>query len=356
MKKYKVIGLMSGTSLDGLDIAYCEFKKNKNWSFEIIEAETKKYNKEWRAKLDSSHKRKINEICDIDIEFGKFIAQNILHFIGRKGISPDLISSHGHTVFHQPGKGITVQIGDGKTISILCKLPVVCDFRSGDVALGGQGAPLVPLIDKLLFSKYRYCLNLGGFANISYDNASKKRIAFDVCPVNIVLNGLAIKSGKQFDEGGRMASLGKVNIELLNRLNNLSFYKKNPPKSLGREWVEKYFSPVLNSFNIPVQDKLRTVCEHIAVQISSVVNTLPLKLKSQLLITGGGAYNQFLIKRISALTQSKIVLPDDKTIQFKEAMAFAFLGVLRMRNEINILKSVTGAKKDSSGGKIYIPN
>lgn len=366
MKKYKVIGLMSGTSLDGLDIAYCEFEKNKKlvvsgvepWKYKIIFAETIKYHKEWKRKLSSTpdsyrDTKSKKEILKLDVEFGKFIGKNVNLFIRKNKIKPDFISSHGHTVFHQPEKKFTLQIGNGKTISSICKLPVVCDFRSGDVALGGQGAPLVPIADKLLFSEYDFCLNLGGIANISFDNKKNHRIAFDICPVNIVLNELANKLGKEFDKGGKIASKGKINSELLSKLNSLSFYKINPPKSLGREWIEKYFFPVLNNFNIPVEDKMKTVAVHIANQIASVVNPQLPTPNSQLLITGGGAYNSHLITCISAYTKSKIVLPDDKTIQFKEAMAFAFLGVLRMRNEINILKSVTGAKRDSSGGKIF---
>ncbi len=344
---------MSGTSLDGLDMAYCEFEKGRKWKYIIIYAETKKYNKVWKDKLAAAYKKKYSEITGIDVEFGKFIGKEVLKFINDKKISPDFISSHGHTVFHRPEKGITVQIGKGQTISSICKLPVVCDFRSGDVALGGQGAPLVPLVDKLLFSEYTYCLNLGGFANLSYDNSRGKRTAYDICPVNMVLNALANELGKEFDKAGKIAAKGKIDHELLSRLNSIPFYKSKPPKSLGREWVEKNFFPILDNHSASVQDKARTVCEHIAVQIAFVVNTKIFSGHPRILVTGGGAYNQFLIKRISFLSKPKMVLPDDQTIQFKEAMAFAFLGILRMNNEINILKSVTGAKRNSSGGKIY---
>jgi len=344
---------MSGTSLDGLDIAYCEFKKNKNWKYKIIHAQTINYNNEWKEKLSAAYIRKPGNVSDIDNTFGTFIANEVLKFIKRKKIKPDFISSHGHTVFHEPAKGITVQIGNGQIISDLCILPVVCDFRTGDVALGGQGAPLVPLVDKLLFSEYEYCLNLGGFANISYDNSRGKRIAFDICPTNIVLNHLANKLDMEFDKDGGIASNGKLIPELLDKFNSLSFYKQSYPKSLGREWIEKEFFPILNSSNISIQNKLRTVAEHIAIQIAFAVNSKPKAQNQKLFITGGGSYNSFLTERISAHTKWKVILPDDRTIQFKEAMAFAFLGVLRMRNEINILKSVTGAKKDSSGGKIY---
>lgn len=346
---------MSGTSLDGLDIAFCEFVKNRKWKYKIIYAETKKYNTEWKKKLSSAFKTNKEDLKNADMEYGKFIGHEILKLIKRKKISPDFISSHGHTVFHQPEKGITLQIGNGKIISAICKLPVIYNFRSGDVSLGGQGAPLVPITDKLLFSEYHFCLNLGGIANISFDNKKGERIAFDICPVNIVLNDLANKHGKEFDRDGKIASKGKINSELLNKLNSLSFYKKSPPKSLGREWIEKYFFPVLNSFHISINDKLRTVVEHIAIQIALDVKSSTINPQSEILITGGGAYNKFLIERIIVHSARNVILPDDKTIQFKEAMAFAFLGVLRMRKEINVLKSVTGSVTDSSGGEIYIP-
>lgn len=345
---------MSGTSLDGLDIAYCIFHKKKMWVCNIKYAETIKYSKEWKRRLAHAFNLNKKGLQALDTELGGFIGAEIVKFTRRKKIISDLIASHGHTVFHQPAQGITLQIGDGKKIAGITKLPVVCDFRSGDVRLGGQGAPLVPLVDKMLFSHYTFCLNLGGFANISYDQ-SGKRIAFDICPVNIVLNDLANRLGKEFDKAGKAASEGSIHLPLLSRLNGLSFYRSKAPKSLGREWAEEVFMPILDSFNISVKDKLRTVAEHVAIQIAAAVNLKSNRPNSSLLVTGGGAYNRFLIKRISFHANCNVILPGDKTIQFKEAMAFALLGVLKVRGEINILKSVTGAKKDSSGGKIFLP-
>ena len=354
---YKVVGIMSGTSLDGLDIAYCEFvckgSKDPEWSYSIKAAETIKYGKEWKAMLKRAYSQNHNALKKFDKEYGTFIGKEVLKFIAKKRIYPHFISSHGHTIFHQPDKGITYQAGDGKILSEVCRLPVVCDFRSGDVALGGQGAPLVPLVDKILFSKNRFCLNLGGFANISYDDLKGRRIAFDICPVNIVLNELAIILGHEYDKNGKIASKGKINAELLRRLNALTYYKRKAPKSLGREWVEQVFMPALQEFEIPVQDIARTVCEHIAFQMASTLDLLASKRTDKLLVTGGGVYNKFLMDRIKSVVIAHVVVPNDKTIQFKEAMAFAFLGVLRMRKEINILKSVTGAKRDSSGGTLF---
>jgi anhydro-N-acetylmuramic acid kinase len=347
---------MSGTSLDGLDVAYCEFeRREQQWRYQIIYAETKKYDRKWKRKLSGAFKTKKKEREKLDVEYGKFIGKQVLKFTKKYKASADFIASHGHTIFHQPHKGITLQIGSGKEIASVCGMPVLFDFRAGDVALGGQGAPLVPLVDKILFSKYDYCLNLGGFANISFNNKRNNRIAFDICPVNIVLNELANKLGKEFDKGGRIASKGRVHRGLLEKLNALPFYSAVPPKSLGREWVENKFLPSLSLFKISTQDKLRTVVEHVAIQIAAAVDHSSTAHFS-LFITGGGAYNTFLIKRISFYTKIRIVLPDDKTIQFKEAMAFAFLAVLKMQGQINILKSVTGARRDSSGGKMVFPD
>ena len=353
VKKYKVIGLMSGTSLDGLDIAYCEFEKKNTWKYKILHTETIEYSTKWRNKLSAAYTSNTNQIERISKEYAGFISNMVLKFIRKKGVNPDFISSHGHTVFHQPKRGITVQIGEGDIIASQCKLPVVCDFRIGDVILGGQGAPLVPIADKLLFSDYTYCLNLGGFANISFNNSKSSRVAFDICPVNIVMNNLANAIGKEFDKDGHIAAKGAMDLKLLNLLNKLPFYKAKPPKSLGREWVEKVFMPPLNSYTISIEDKMNTICEHIAIQIGKALVGHSNLMRKNILITGGGAYNKYLIKRIKTHIQPKVVLPKNQTIQFKEAMAFAFLGVLRMRNEINILKSVTGARKDSSGGKIF---
>lgn len=361
MNRYRVIGVMSGTSLDGLDLAYCEFyfpknnKQSAHLKYKIIRARTIKYNLKWKNRLSKAFYQDKTSISSLSVQYGKYIAKRVTEFIRESGYKTQFISSHGHTILHQPTEGVTIQIGDGNTIATLCKLPVICDFRSGDVALGGQGAPLVPIVDKLLFADYSFCLNLGGFANISFDNARKKRIAFDICPANIVLNYLAGKVGKEYDAGGNIASRGKLNFGLLKRLNTLNFYKIDSPKSLGREWVETEFLPVINAFRIPISDKLRTVIEHIVLQIARIVNQNISNPNQQLLITGGGVYNKFLIVRLCEMVKCNVLLPDDKTIQFKEAMAFAFLGVLKMREEINILKSVTGAKKDSVGGRIFLP-
>jgi anhydro-N-acetylmuramic acid kinase len=346
MESYLVIGLMSGTSLDGLDIALCKFQFQDNkWSFEILETETRKYSDYWLGKLTSIHKAEAEELTKLHFEYGHFLGEQVNSFIGRTGQKPEFIASHGHTIFHQPEKRYTLQIGDGNAIATQTGLPVVFDFRSMDVSLGGQGAPLVPIGDRLLFPEYDSCINLGGIANISFES-NNQRIAFDICPVNQVLNSLSIELGKAFDNKGEMASEGNLNSDLLAKLNQLNYYKSKPPKSLGKEWVDENIPPLLDSFSIPLKDKLRTFTKHIALQITNTIDNNPGKV----LITGGGAYNDFLIEKIKASTSCEITLPNNELIEFKEAMIFAFLGVLRIRDEINCLSSVTGASRDSCSG------
>jgi len=350
---YRVIGLMSGTSLDGLDIALCKFElKEKRWSYKIEKAVTVSYNSKWKNKLANAHKRSAEKLAELDAEFGKFIGQQVAAFLKKNKINKvDLVSSHGHTVFHQPEKGFTIQIGSGAAIAVTCGITTVCDFRSGDVALGGQGAPLVPVGDKLLFSGYDACLNLGGIANISLER-NKKRIAFDICPVNIVLNHLAAKKGLPYDKNGKLAARGQVNWNLLKKLNLLSYYNNYKSKSLGRESIEKYFISRINKERITTNDKLATASEHAALQIARVINHFKVK---NVLITGGGAYNTDLLIRVADYSDCALLIPDDKTIQFKEALIFAFLGLLRARGEVNCLKEVTGAKRDSCGGAVHLP-
>lgn len=349
---YTVIGLMSGTSLDGLDIACCKFTRNKDaWKFTIHEAVTYEYSDDWKRALKEVEKKTALELALLHTRYGHFTGALVQNFITEYQLQPDFIAAHGHTIFHQPDNKLTVQIGSGAAIAAETGLPVVCDFRTTDVALGGQGAPLVPVGDKLLFGTYDGCINLGGFANISFDKQNK-RIAFDICPLNIVLNFLCESLQLSYDDKGSISRSGTINQQLLAALNQLEFYHQDYPKSLGKEWVLKNFIPVMNAFNISVADKLRTVTEHMAIQIVSAINTIT-GSNMQLLVTGGGAFNTFLIERINALTNHKLVIPDEKLINYKEALIFAFLGLRRWLNQPNALNSVTGAKRDSTGGCIY---
>lgn len=351
MQEYKVIGLMSGTSVDGLDIAFCHFTKDeKRWTYKILEAACVEYDPAWKKRLSSAEDASALGLAQLHIDFGRYMAENVQLFIDRHNIQPDFISSHGHTIFHQPENGLTLQTGSGSVMATALGLPVICDFRTTDVALGGQGAPLVPVGDHYLFADFTYCLNIGGIANISFIE-NEKRVAFDICPANMILNRIAGEKGLAYDDEGRSASSGKVSEELLSKLNVLEYYQQNYPKSLGKEWVKAFIVPLVDKFSLNTEDKLATFCEHVAMQISSTVKG---RASGNMLITGGGALNNYLVSRIKALSGIEISVPDQQTILFKEALIFAFLGVLRQRGESNCLSSVTGAGKDSCGGCVYL--
>ena len=352
MDKYAVIGVMSGTSLDGIDLVYLTFNINGIWRFKIHKSETVRYSSYWKNKLQDLISLSKEDLKKTDIEYTLYLSQIINEFISKHHINNiDAVSSHGHTALHQPENNLTYQIGNQEQIAKLIGQTIICDFRVQDVALDGQGAPLVPIGDKLLFHEYDFCLNFGGFANISTENDSK-RIAYDICPVNIKLNHYVNKIGLDFDDNGKIASTGTVDDALLNKLNDLEYYKLNHPKSLGLEWVNEIIIPLIDSFQLDIKDILRTFVEHIAMQISDEINK---KNNASVLITGGGVFNQFLIKRIQQQTNNKIVIPERNIIEYKEAIIFGLLGVLKLRDEVNCLSSVTGAKHDHSSGKIFIP-
>jgi len=345
-----VIGLMSGTSLDGIDLVHVRFNNDAYNSFEIVHAETVPYTKLWKQKLQDGISFSKEELIKLDRNYGMLLSETINSFIDKNYIKNiHFISSHGHTIFHKPDEGITLQIGNGQIIASKTNQKVVCDFRTQDVQLGGQGAPLVPIGDALLFSEYDSCLNLGGFANISF-NDNENRIAFDICPVNIVLNYYVNTLGFEFDADGKIASEGKLNKLLLKKLNTLSFYKKQAPKSLGLEWVQSEIISIIDETETDIPVILRTFVEHIAIQIAIVLSG-----KKNVLITGGGVFNLFLMDRIRDLSKTTIIQPNNEVVNFKEALIFAFLGQLRVDNQINCLSSVTGAKRDHSSGQIFYP-
>lgn len=350
--EYRIVGVMSGTSLDGIDLVSVTFyKEAHSWSFKIHAFETISYSKKWYSTLKNLVNKTYEDLQKIDVDYTLYLAEVINQFIEKYKLKDiDAICSHGHTALHQPEEGITYQIGNLLSIYQILQKTIVCDFRVQDVAYGGQGAPLVPIGDKLLFSDYDFCLNLGGFANISTD-IEGKRIAFDICPVNIVLNHYISILGFDFDDKGKIASTGEIHLELLDTLNSIDYYKKSYPKSLGLEWVNNEIFPLINSFQLPIETILRTYVEHVAIQISNEINK---KENSNVLITGGGAYHTFLINRIKKKTNNQLVIPEKSLLEFKEAIVFGFLGVLKIRGDINCLSSVTGAKQDHSSGKIYI--
>ena len=336
---------MSGTSLDGLDICYAKFQNFTNWEFEIIKTETIPYSLEWKNRLQNAILLSAEDLLALDKEYGFYLGEKTQEFISKNNITDlDFIASHGHTVFHQPQRKFTLQIGDGRAIKLTTKKPVIYDFRSQDVLMGGNGAPLVPIGDELLFSQYDACLNLGGFSNISLQK-NHQRIAFDISPVNVVLNYFAEKLGKNYDENGDFARNGAINFKILEELNTLTFYQKPAPKSLGVEFVNSEVLPLLKD-EIP-ENIIATFTEHIAEQIAKVFNDNQLKT---VLVTGGGTFNTYLLEKIREKSQTELIVPDENIINFKEALIFAFMGVLRLRNEVNVLCSATGSSENHCSG------
>jgi anhydro-N-acetylmuramic acid kinase len=341
------VGVMSGSSLDGLDVCLCNFgMKDSKWQYMLLAAETAPYAAEMREKLLSAHQLDALQFVAFNIAYGEYIGHIVKQFIDRHGVIPLLVASHGHTIFHQPAQGVTFQAGSGAAIAATAGVNTVCDFRTADVVQGGQGAPLVPIGDRLLFPEYDYCLNLGGFANISYEYEGR-RLAYDICPVNYVLNHYARIVGLDYDADGLIAAGGNVDEDLLEALNGLDFYTQQGPKSMGREWVEREVFPAMEQHALPLADKLRTYCEHAAIQISKAAT------HGRVLVTGGGVFNKFLFERIAAHTEAFLHVPETPLIQYKEALIFALLGTLYFTNQVNCLSSVTGASRNSIGGALY---
>lgn len=353
-ESYQVIGVMSGTSLDGIDLAHVRFTiENNHWTYQIEETETTSYSQQWLNKLKMAVAFSEKDLLQLNEDYTDYLGYTIKNFIKEHHLhSIDAVCSHGHTILHQPQNGFTLQIGNLPKIEHIVGKTIVCDFRVQDVKLGGQGAPLVPIGDRLLFSEYDYCLNLGGFSNVSFEEKGK-RIAFDISPVNTVLNFYANQLGLDYDDKGQLSKSGMLNQKLFEELSQLDYYKKVFPKSLGFEFVKEIILPLIEKHSISIEDKMHTFTEHIALQTSLA---LPIK-EGKLLATGGGTYNDFLISRMKFyLPKMELIIPNKKTLEFKEALIFGFLGVLKLRNEVNVLSSVTGAIHDHSSGKIYSQN
>lgn len=343
-----IIGLMSGTSVDGLDICYVSFDNNDPSKYEIIDCETIDYDDNLKTKLKNVIEMDNDQIKQIDKEFGEFIGLNVLKFIKKNTLyKADLISSHGHTVFHEPEFNKTLQIGNGEIINKITKIKTVNNFREQDIQLGGQGAPLVPIGDKLLFDDYKYCLNLGGFTNISVKD-SRTIYAYDICPLNTVLNHYANKLGYECDLGGKLSKKGVINIDLFNELNDLEYYKKSYPKSLGLEFVIENIFPITEKYKIKEVDILATYIEHASFQIKRNIDN-----GSKVLLTGGGTFNNNLIKTLNHDSKINFIVPDKTIINYKESLIFALLGYLKINGKVNCLRSVTGASNDHSSGDIY---
>lgn len=353
MKEYCVIGLMSGTSLDGLDIACCTFTDNQTSTtgYKILKTQFIPYSADWKERLKKVHRQNAFDLAKADTDFGRFLGEAVKKFTKTNHLKPQLIASHGHTIFHEPQKKFTTQIGDGAAIYAITGIPVVSDLRNVDVHCGGQGAPLVPFGDKTLFGEYGTVINLGGIANISFDNRNGERIAFDVCPCNLLLNYLAAQAGSEIDENGKLSAGGKNSKKLVQDLNSNEYYKQPLPKSLDKSFVEETFIHLLRQHNLPAEDKLASVCEHIAAQIAAAISLADNQEKT--LLTGGGAFNINLVKLLQKKTASQIVVPNSELVNFKEALIFAFLGLQRALNRKNVYKTYTGAEISSIGGALW---
>ena len=368
MKTWKVIGLMSGSSLDGLDIAYVEFWKEQNrWRYNLIVGETVEYSKKWLQTLQNIRNYSSDELEMLHTQFGVLTGEYVNRFIEKHNLQPNLIASHGHTVFHNPDQGHTFQLGDGQAMANTTQLTTVADFRSKDITLGGQGAPLVPIGDELLFDEYKACINLGGIANISFKH-NQQRVAFDICPANQMLNFLANKKGLDYDKNGNLASRGILLESLYQKLSEDPFYLKPFPKALSNEYIAENFIPILEATPGTVEDKLHTVTLHIADQLHKAITLLQRRadiynppvvhrelrtIKGEILVTGGGARNRFLISEFEGLTTYRVTVPSPLIVDYKEALVFALMGVLKMNNEINCFASATGARENSTGGVIF---
>lgn len=356
MSKYNIVGIMSGTSMDGLDIAHVTLEEGNDgkWGFEINAAATIAYDEKWRLRLSKLRHQNSLVFHKTDRFYGQWIGQNIRTFLDDNNLEADLIASHGHTVFHQPENNITVQIGDGNSIYAYTGIPVVTNFRALDVVLGGEGAPLVGVADEKLFGEFDMCLNLGGFANIS-TSINGSRIGYDVCPCNIVLNRIAREFDQQFDEDGRIAERGNINYDLLSDLNGIEYYEYAPPKSLGREWISSNFWYYVRNSEASKEDKMKTLVDHIAQQIGNNIEDLSSGEANgkRVYVTGGGAFNKVLIEHLRTHTDAEIVVPDAQIVNYKEAAAFALLGMLRVKNEINVHSVATGSNANSVSGTLH---
>lgn len=355
MVAMKVLGIMSGSSMDGVDLAMCDVERTAaGWKAQIIQGITVPYNETWRVRLSQLRYQNAELYAKTDVFYGRYLGELAAAFFQQTGLKADLVASHGHTIFHNPKGWITAQIGDGATLNAFSKVPVVSNFRRADVGLGGQGAPLVGIGDEALFGDYDYCLNLGGFCNISTKHGGR-RIAFDISPCNIVLNRLARERDLSYDEDGALAEAGVVDYTLLNALNEIEFYGQSHPKSLGREWINKNFWHIVREFDdLSVEDRMKTLVMHIAIQVKRAIESIadkPLH-ESSILVTGGGAFNACLVDHLRSETECNVVVPDDNLVNYKESLIFALLGAMRVHNECNTLSSATGATMDWVAGSL----
>jgi len=357
MKQFRILGMMSGTSLDGLDLALAELnQQHGQWNYRLLATRGLPYDPALRERLEASIAWPAADLLAFHAEYGAWLGSQARKFLEATGLEADAVASHGHTIHHQPGRGFTFQLGCPQGLALACGLPVVGDFRSLDIALGGQGAPLVPIGDRLLFGAYDFCLNLGGISNISFEREGR-RIAFDIGIANMLLNPLSRAAGLQYDAGGSLARGGQLIPGLLHALNALPYYRQPFPKSTGYEWFSAEIRPLLEAHPDQPENLLRTATEHIAGQVAAQVLQLSGGKPVQVLVTGGGAFNTYLLERMREKAGERVewVVPDGELVNYKEALVFALLGALRLQGETNVLASVTGASRDSCSGVLYLP-
>ncbi|WP_222984589.1 anhydro-N-acetylmuramic acid kinase [Flagellimonas meishanensis] len=357
MSIYKVLGLMSGTSLDGLDMAYCHlWEQDGRWSFDIRKAKDIPYSSEMREYLKNAIHLSEKDHLQLHKDYGVWLGERVNEFLDEFHEEVDFVASHGHTSHHRPEDGFTFQLGDGQFLANTCGMQVVCDFRTKDVSLGGQGAPLVPIGDQLLFYNYDVCLNLGGISNISFER-NGKRIAYDIGLANMPLNHITQKMDLAFDEDGKIARTGQLDHDLLQQLNDLAYYKLPYPKSTGYEWFIGDIVPLIENSRTSEADLLHTFIHHNCEQIALAVKKNNIKSGNKLLATGGGAMNSFFMDVLQEKLGPSISVevPGKKLIAYKEALVFALMGVLRLQGETNVLSSVTGASEDSCSGEVFFP-
>ncbi len=348
---------MSGTSLDGLDLCYCHISKTGDkWEFEIKETKSVSYSEDMRSELKDSIYLKADELLRFHNTYGIWLGQQAKVFIDGNNLKVDFIASHGHTTHHQPENGLTFQIGSGQHLANESGCKTICDFRTNDIALGGQGAPLVPIGDELFFGTYDFCLNLGGISNISLKQKGK-RIAYDIGLANMILNHITHKIDMAYDKGGELARKGNINQKMLEKLNALKYYLLPHPKSIGYEWFLEKVVPIVDETDDTTENLLHTAIHHICIKVAQQVQLNGSEKEQSLFVTGGGALNGFLIETLQKELgdNTKVIVPSNTLIEFKEALVFALMGVLRIEQEINVLKSVTGAKRDSSSGIVFLP-
>ena len=354
---------MSGSSLDGLDIAYCQFSTiNEQVEWKLLQAETIAYPQRWITRLGKLPYQNALIFAKTNTYFGHFMGELVNDFIRRHNVEPDFIASHGHTIFHFPDKRMTTQIGDGGALAAITGFPVINDFRTQDIAIDGEGTPLAPAADRYLFPKHDFYMNIGGISNITC-NVNGRYIAFDISPANQALNFLAEQLDLEYDKDGEVARSGKMDAELLAALNDFDYFEKSYPKSLGNDWIREQFIPTFIRFDSSWEDKLHTATHQIASQTAKAMQAICEKEglnkpKYDLFITGGGALNKYLIECIQAATvqvgiNTTIKLPSKSIIDFKEAILMGLLGILRVENRPNCFKSVTGARRDTIGGAVH---